>query len=505
MTDAAVIPTTNNDDSTKNEAKADISARKYDSVAVTLPSTYPQNDDIAASNKVESNNPTDNGESNRLEPMDIEANEKKKPATWASYFKANIEDVHYADHSNVPDLSYFEVFKLFFWFGCRAFGGPVSQIAMMKEELVVQGKWISVDRFNRVYAVYQVLPGPEATELCCYFGYICKGRLGAILGGLGFLLPGVLIMLLWSYLYTNFGIDNRQTLRSFRCIQNTIAASIFRSTYKLADAALNDVNKETKKKVFNWNRGLLCMFGFLTAVIGLNFFISLAVCGFMNLFFHARLPYSDYFAYLIGAATIGFFILYVALNGVPSPNLIGGSLGSGDGRSFGALFVLGLIAGCVTFGGAYTTLPFIYDAAVKTGQWLTNQEFLDAVALVNVTPTPLVSFVTLVGWIGNGIGGAALMLVGIFLPAMSFTVIGHEYFEAVVDNPYIQPFLDGVASSVIGLLLQTAFQFVRDVSIEAIDAVVFALSFWALFHFTDKYTQPIIILGAAMAGQILYS
>lgn len=89
--------------------------------------------------------------------------------------------------------------------GLRAWGGPMAQIAMLKHDLVEVGKWVSPPRFMRAYAAYQVLPGPEATELCCYFGYIAKGRGGAFLAGLGFLLPGFFLMLLASYLYTLFG------------------------------------------------------------------------------------------------------------------------------------------------------------------------------------------------------------------------------------------------------------------------------------------------------------
>mmetsp|Transcript_4783 Transcript_4783/g.4279 ORF Transcript_4783/g.4279 Transcript_4783/m.4279 type:complete len:477 (-) Transcript_4783:41-1471(-) len=437
---------------------------------------------------------------NTYDNMPIETKRKSYIDKFFSYLEISIDE----DKHNVPKLSYFELFKIFFSFGCRAFGGPVTQIAMMKEELVIDKKWISVERFNRVYAVYQVLPGPEATELSCYFGYICKGRLGAILGGLGFLLPGALLMLLASYLYKTYGLSNSNVQASFRCIQGTVAASILRSTYKLADASLNDVNKEKKTKVFNWQRGYLCMFCFLTAVINLNFFISLAVCGVMNFLFHSKIPHSTILAYFISACTIGFFILYVEENGAPSPNLIGGNINTVSGTSFSSLFILGLIAGLVTFGGAYTTIPFIYNAAVENGKWLTQRQFLDAVALVNVAPTPLVSFVALVGWIGHGFGGSILMLIGIFLPAMSFTIIGHEYFEKLVDNSFIQPFLDGVSSAVIGLLLQTAFQFIKNVVETGIDAVVFSLTFWALFHFTDKFTQPVIIIAAAIAGQILY-
>lgn len=375
----------------------------------------------------------------------------------------------------------------------------------MKQELVTDQKWVSAQRFNKVYAVYQILPGPEATELACYFGYLMHGRIGAIIGGLGFVLPGFLPMLLWSYLYVKFGVDSRAVQRSFRAVQNCVAALIFRGTYKLADSTM----KKPGTSEFSWQRGFLFLFCFLTSAIRLNFFISLAVAGVMNtLFENATLPYwKDYVAYFVAACTIGFYILYCQYEGIPSGSLIGGSGGFSQGgspTSNGSLFVLGLIAGLVTFGGAYTTLPFIYSSAVSSGGWLTSAEFLDALAITNMMPTPLVTFVTMVGYIGNGIEGSILMTVGIFLPAFSFTVIGHKFFEALVDNKYIEPFLEGISSAVIGLLLLTAFQFVKGVIVDGVDAVVFFLSFCAVFHFTDRYTQPITIIVAAIAGQVLY-
>lgn len=335
------------------------------------------------------------------------------------------------------------------------------------------------------------------------------GRLGSLMGGLGFLIPGFLLMLLWSYIYVNFGLENEKVQRSFRCLQCSIAAFIFKATYKLADSAFKD------KTGFSWDRGFLCIFCFLTSAIGLNFFISLAVAGVMNILFEMKLKIAaenptrakiyDASSYFIGACTIGFYVLYVIRQGIPSASMIGGDFGKDNGTAFSSLFELGLIAGLVTFGGAYTTLPFIYTAAVQHGGWLTQRQFLDCLAIVNVLPTPLVSFITMVGWIGHGIGGAVVMTIGIFLPALSFTIIGHEFFEAVVSNDYVHPFLDGVSSAVIGLLILTAFQFVQSTIETGVDAVVFFLAFAAIFHFTDKYTQPIVIAVAAIAGQVLYA
>jgi chromate transporter len=117
--------------------------------------------------------------------------------------------------------------------------------------------------------------------------------------------------------------------------------------------------------------------------------------------------------------------------------------------------------GTVSFGGAYTTIPFVYNIAVTQAGYMTPQQFLDCIAICNMLPTPLVSFVATVGFIANGIGGAVLMLIGIFTPATIFPVIGHELLEKLVDNKLVQPFLDGVAAAVIGLLLQTSLKVSR--------------------------------------------
>jgi len=376
---------------------------------------------------------------------------------------------------------------------------------MMREELVTQQKWISKEKFMRVYAVYQILPGPEAMELACYFGYLTNGRIGAFLGGLGFLLPGFSLLLLWSYIYLEHGVGDTGVSKTFHCLNPVVAALICRACYKLGGEAL--MVKHTKD--FSFDRGFICVLNFFTAVIGLNFFITLTASGFINYFFETEFKNTVLnnnkrcIGWFIGACVIGFFVLYCQLNGVPSVNLIGGNIGT-HGTSLSSLFELGLIAGMVSFGGAYVTLPFIYAAAVVGDQWLTERQFLDALAITNVLPCPLVTFVTMVGWVGHGIAGAVVMTIGIFLPAFSFTIIGHEFFELVVHIAAVHPFLDGIGAAVIGFLALTAFQFIKAVIVTGIDAVVFFLALGATFMFTDKYTQPGIILVAAIAGQILY-
>ena len=133
----------------------------------------------------------------------------------------------YKDNSRVPRLSILRIFWFFFSkFGIFAWGGPVAQIAIIKERLVVKEQWITMARFNRVFAVYQILPGPEAAELCMFFGCLSGGRWGGLAAGLGFVLPGFVLMLVASYIYVVVGFGNVYFDASFRALQPMVAAMV---------------------------------------------------------------------------------------------------------------------------------------------------------------------------------------------------------------------------------------------------------------------------------------
>ena len=137
--------------------------------------------------------------------------------------------------SNAPKMSLVRLFWYFFYnFGLFAWGGSVAQIALIKEQIVVKEKWITLARFQRVYACYQILPGPEAAELCMFFGCMAAGRAGGIVAGLGFILPGFVLMLVASYLYTLVGLENRYFNASFRALQPIVAAMVSTGTLPLA-------------------------------------------------------------------------------------------------------------------------------------------------------------------------------------------------------------------------------------------------------------------------------
>jgi chromate transport protein ChrA len=199
--------------------------------------------------------------------LDVESQNSsaKHEATPSSDTAASGETTSLEDNSNVPHLSIPRLFWFFFYnFGLFAWGGPVAQIALIKDRLVIQEKWITLARFQRVFSVYQILPGPEAAELCMFFGCLSAGRLGGIVAGLAFILPGFALMLLASYIYSLAGFDNKYFNASFRALQPIVAAmvrehgavdtcknilltnsQILRATHKIADHSV--MNQKTRK------------------------------------------------------------------------------------------------------------------------------------------------------------------------------------------------------------------------------------------------------------------
>lgn len=171
--------------------------------------------------------------------QDIEKQDsiKKDELNTSSVDTLNDTELGFEDNSRVPQLSIPALFWFFFYnFGLFAWGGPVAQIALIKEKLVMQDQWITIERFQRVFAVYQILPGPEAAELCMFFGCLSAGRIGGIVAGIAFILPGFTLMLLASYLYSLAGFENIYFNASFKALQPIVAAMVCFQTQRRADS-----------------------------------------------------------------------------------------------------------------------------------------------------------------------------------------------------------------------------------------------------------------------------
>ncbi|HET6435032.1 MAG TPA: chromate efflux transporter [Xanthomonadaceae bacterium] len=384
-----------------------------------------------------------------------------------------------------------QLFLRFLRFGALAWGGPVAQIAMIRHELVDQERWISSAQFNRVLAVYQVLPGPEAHELCVYFGMRSRGRWGGVLAGLGFMLPGFLLMFALSWAYVRYGLKTDALQAVFAAVQVAVAALIVRAVVRIGGHVVTD----------RWLWGIAIV-ATGAQVAGVHFALILAIGGAIYLL--ARRERHAMALLLAGVALATATVLAVKNGWSGLASLTGaGSAGPGPRASampLPALFWSGLKAGLLTFGGAYTVIPFLQRDAVTRGAWMSNGQFLDGLALSGLLPAPLIIFSTFVGYLGGGPWGAVAMTVGIFLPAFAFTLVGHDALERLVHQPRIRVFLEGVTAGVVGLIAGTTLALLR-ASLTGMEALVlFAIVLAILFVSKAKLAIPAVIAGAALWG-----
>ena len=391
-----------------------------------------------------------------------------------------------------PALSPTKIFLKFLKFGSLAWGGPIAQIAMLRKELVEEEKWVSPERFNKALAVYQVLPGPEAHEMCVWFGMIAGGRLGGFLAGLGFMLPGFLLMMALTLFYVNFGIQDPLLQSVFFGFQAAVIALIFSGVHRIGKHALHS----------NELLAIACVSA-VASYAGVHFLIILLLAGLAYFVFQkSKKILSLLLLLLLLAASI---LIYFQQPDQPELQQVKPDAGNTrvEKQSYADVFTTGLKGGLLTFGGAYTAIPFIQEDAVEHHQWMTNDQFLDGIALSGILPAPLIIFSTFVGYFGAGWMGMFLITLGIFLPAFAFTLAGHKLIDFIIDNKSVHHFLEGVTAGVIGLIAVTAIHLFISTITGWLAIVIFGISLLLLYRFPSKFTPVFVILGAGMLALII--
>lgn len=367
------------------------------------------------------------------------------------------------------------LFRRFLKFGLLAWGGPAAQIAMIKRECVDEESWVSEDTFKKTLAVYQVLPGPEAHELCVYFGRIRGGKLGGFLAGLGFMLPGFLLMLGLSILYVEAEIsDSLDEL--FYGLAAAAGAIVARAVMRLGSSFITDRPL-----------AVIAVAAFaLTAFASASFVLVLAGAGI---------------AYELWTNAGRYSRRFQAISPLPAALAI---VASAVTLSLPAeIFLEGLKAGLLTFGGAFTVIPFLQQSAVQGQGWLTNAQFVDGLAMSGVLPAPLIIFSTFVGYVAGGLAGSLAMTLGIFLPAFLFPIFLHRWLVAVAENPRVRPFLLGVAAAVVGLIAAVTLDIVETGVVDVPTALLAVGAFAALMRFHSKLTVLWVVLGSGVIGAAL--
>ena len=396
-----------------------------------------------------------------------------------------------ADDQPPPTLapSLAALFVRFLTFGLLAWGGPVAQIAMIRRVLVDEQRWLSPARFNRLLAVYQILPGPEAHELCVHLGMMKRGRIGGFLAGLGFMLPGLVLMLALAWLYSRLDLARPPFAALLLGVQVGVIALIVRAIHRIGEHVLVD----------RWLWAIAIASAAAT-LVGVSFWIILPAAGLAYWLVSSR-------RFAVAAAVIVVAVLIAVLTDRPTI-VAAPAAGAASGTvGLALLFAAGLKAGLLTFGGAYTAIPFVRDDAVGRG-WVSDGQFLDGLALSGIIPAPLIIFATFVGFLAGGFAGALAITAGVFLPAFAFTLLFFDRLERVVDDQRVHRLLEGVAAGVIGLIVATAIDLGLTVAGGApslpVAAAIFTGALAILYLWRSALNVVAVIALSALAGLVAF-
>jgi chromate transporter len=363
-----------------------------------------------------------------------------------------------------------EVAALFLKLGVIGFGGPAAHIAMMRDETVNRRKWLSDEEFLDLVGAVNLIPGPNSTEMAIHIGFLRAGWPGLITGGVCFIVPAMLSVLALAWAYVRFG-SMPQAAWLLYGIKPVVIAIIVQAL---------------------WGLGRKAVKGPLTAVVAV-LIVALYFAGIneIALLFGGG---------LIVMLAVNFHRLRGKVLGVTFLPLGGLGLLSQATIPFNftSLFFIFLKIGSVLYGSGYVLLAFLRaDFVVRLG-WLTDHQLLDAIAIGQVTPGPVFTTATFIGYVLGGVGGAILATLGIFLPSFIFVAISNPLIPKVRNSPWAGALLDGVNVASLGLMAAVSWQLGRASLTDPFTILIAVISFVLLIRF--KVNSTWLIAGGALAG-----
>lgn len=363
------------------------------------------------------------------------------------------------------------------WFlklGAVGFGGPIALVGTMQRELVEEREWVSPEDYQEGLALAQLAPGPLAAQLAIYLGWVRAGVLGATLVGLAFVLPSFLMVMLLSVAYLRLGgIGWMQ--EAFYGVGAAVIAIVARSAWKLAKATLG-------KAKLQW--GIFAASALVTAITETEM-ISLFLLGGLLGAVAARPP----------AAKVAAAVL-------PWPMLLTGLHGPADGSVLWRIAWYFTEAGAFVFGSGLAIVPFLHSGVVRDFAWLSERQFLDAVAVAMITPGPVVITVAFIGYLVAGPIGAVVAALATFLPCWLLVVGPAPHFRRYAKNALIKGFVGGVTAAAGGAIAGAAFVLGRRAIVDLATALI-ALAALAVLTWSKKAPEPLLILLAGVVGWLL--
>lgn len=374
-----------------------------------------------------------------------------------------------------PDLGRFCLY--FLRLGALGFGGPIALAGAMQRDLVEARRWIDREDYVQGLALAQLAPGPLAAQLAIYLGWVRGGVLGATLVGVAFILPSFLMVLGLSAAYVAWG-GLRPIQALFYGIGAAVIGLVAKSAARLTRTTLG-------KDPLAW--AIFAVLAVATALTGRE--IAWLVLGAGALAVAVKAPVRG------GSSTA------CAPLGLPSALLVGLN-GAADTGTLLSIFLFFAKAGAFVFGSGLAIVPFLYGGVVKELGWLSERQFLDAVAVAMITPGPVVITVAFIGYLVGGVAGATAAALGVFLPVWLFVVLPAPHVRVLAARPRVAAFVLGVTAAATGALAGAAVVIARGAIRDVPTALIAASAFLAVSK--TRTPEPLVVVAAGALGLLLF-
>ena len=363
-----------------------------------------------------------------------------------------------------------EVFLLFLKLGCIAFGGPAAHISMMEDEVVTKRKWMSRQHFLDMVGATNLVPGPNSTQMTMHCGHVRAGWLGLWVGGISFIAPAVLFTLILAIIYGKYG-EVPAVAPFFFGIKPAVIGIILNATYKLG-----------KKAFKGWQLIVLGIVVALLSLYGIDEFILILGSGILGMFW---LNFNNKSR---EKAMFGPLLLLVKPLGLAITNQ--------------SIFLTFLKIALVLFGSGYVLIAYVDAELVDKLGWLTKEQLLDAIAIGQFTPGPVLTTATFIGYQLNGISGALWATLGMFLPSFFLVGLLVKLIPLLRKSVWLSKFLDAVNAGAVGIMIAVTLKLGYELAFDWRAAVLMGLSILVTFKFT-KISALWIILSGGLLGYIL--
>lgn len=379
----------------------------------------------------------------------------------------------YSDASALRHTSLIELARLFLKLGIVAFGGPPAHIAMMEDEVVSRRGWLTREQFLDFLGATNLIPGPNSTEMAIHVGRIRAGWLGLLVAGASFILPSAVMVTALAWAYVRFG-SLPQVAGLLYGVKPIVIALIVQAVFKLAKTAVKST----------WI-AVVGVFAALGTVLGVDQVAVLAGGGLLT-----GLVY-----WLRSGRRTSAKALFLSGSGFSAL-----AAPSGIAASFSrtALFLVFLKIGAILFGGGYVLVALIRSNLVAGLGWISERQLLDAIAMGQVTPGPLSTTATFIGYLLAGVPGAVIATVAIFLPAFSFVAMSGPLVPRLRQSPVAGAVLDGVNVAALALIAVVSWQLFRAAVVDWTTLVLAGVSFFLLFRY--RVNSVWLMLGGAAIG-----